>query len=211
MENKWFIVHVDRIEDLKPLDSMDPHHYIGYVYVMETGLNVKIGSTSKPFQRFSTLKRTLSNYGNNPIGRIALSSPHLNFRENEFWLHECMNGGRVPNTELFSMSFEDALYEIDNWHPLNCKEDFDEYKRKVMSGKQFADFMANTIMREIHELKEKPKCINCGSKDNIQWHYIVPLAIGGKDVGTNMMPLCQVCKYAVDHGVTIEEARAKFK
>ena len=50
-------------------------------------------------------------------------------------------------------------------------------------------------------------CANCGSTNGVQPHYIVPLDCGGRDVETNIIPLCRVCKYAVDHGVAIKEAR----
>lgn len=50
-------------------------------------------------------------------------------------------------------------------------------------------------------------CANCGSTNDVQPHYIVPLDRGGKYVETNIIPLCRVCKYAVDHGITIKEAR----
>ena len=43
-------------------------------------------------------------------------------------------------------------------------------------------------------IKEKGKiCGNCGSQNNIQYHHVIPLAIGGNDVLTNIIPLCEEC------------------
>lgn len=41
------------------------------------------------------------------------------------------------------------------------------------------------------------RCINCGSPDEIEWHHVVPLEIGGNDVDTNLVPLCYSCHKAV--------------
>ena len=38
-------------------------------------------------------------------------------------------------------------------------------------------------------------CANCGSRENIQYHHIVPLAFGGNNVLTNIVPLCEDCHY----------------
>ena len=43
------------------------------------------------------------------------------------------------------------------------------------------------------------RCINCGSPDEIEWHHVVPLEIGGNDVDTNLVPLCYSCHKAVTH------------
>lgn len=43
------------------------------------------------------------------------------------------------------------------------------------------------------------RCINCGSPDEIEWHHVVPLEIGGNDVDTNLVPLCHSCHMAVTH------------
>lgn len=51
------------------------------------------------------------------------------------------------------------------------------------------------------------RCVNCGSTDEIEWQYIVPLEVCGKDVDTNIVPLCSVCGYARRNGINVDEAR----
>ena len=43
-------------------------------------------------------------------------------------------------------------------------------------------------------------CINCGSSDDIVYHHVVPLAFGGRDVITNIVPLCDNCHKMVHYG-----------
>lgn len=37
------------------------------------------------------------------------------------------------------------------------------------------------------------KCANCGSDKGIEYHHIVPLALGGTNRLTNIVPLCNIC------------------
>lgn len=43
------------------------------------------------------------------------------------------------------------------------------------------------------------QCCNCGSKEDLQYHHIVPLALGGKDINSNMCCLCYDCHYKLHH------------
>lgn len=51
------------------------------------------------------------------------------------------------------------------------------------------------------------RCVNCGSTEDVEWQYIVPFIVGGKDVDTNIRPLCKVCGYARIYGIHVSEAR----
>ena len=41
------------------------------------------------------------------------------------------------------------------------------------------------------------RCVNCGSDENIEFHHIVPLAIGGTNNYGNVVPLCWRCHKAI--------------
>lgn len=48
-------------------------------------------------------------------------------------------------------------------------------------------------------------CINCGDTENIEWHHVVPLCIGGYDKPSNIVPLCAACHKAVtDHELLLK-------
>lgn len=60
-----------------------------------------------------------------------------------------------------------------------------EHNKRVLSG----------------EYKEKLgcTCVNCGSQENIEYHHIVPLCMGGTNRMTNIVPVCKNCHVAI-HG-----------
>lgn len=43
-------------------------------------------------------------------------------------------------------------------------------------------------------------CCNCGKTEDIQYHHIVPLALGGNDVISNMCCLCGECHSKLHYG-----------
>ena len=40
---------------------------------------------------------------------------------------------------------------------------------------------------------------NCVSEEDLQYHHIIPLSLGGKDVNSNMCCLCYKCHYKPHH------------
>lgn len=62
-------------------------------------------------------------------------------------------------------------------------------KRKQIAGK---------FKKEL-EAEHGTLCANCGTNISVQWHHIVPLVNGGKDIPENMIPLCTKC-HAATHG-----------
>ena len=43
------------------------------------------------------------------------------------------------------------------------------------------------------------KCCNCGSEEDLQYHHIIPLSLGGNDINSNMCCLCYKCHYKLHH------------
>lgn len=62
--------------------------------------------------------------------------------------------------------------------------------RKEYNSMRFAGVLAENLGCE---------CANCGSTDNIEYHHIVPVALGGTNRLTNIVPLCSRCHKAA-HG-----------
>ena len=43
------------------------------------------------------------------------------------------------------------------------------------------------------------KCCNCLSTLNLEYHHIIPFALNGSDINSNMCCLCQQCHRALHH------------
>ena len=67
----------------------------------------------------------------------------------------------------------------------------------------------NRDKRHIEEMRNAAGdiCVNCGSKENIEYHHIVPLFLGGRDIQSNIVPLCYKCHKAAHHGRHLSEYR----
>lgn len=50
-------------------------------------------------------------------------------------------------------------------------------------------------------------CVNCGSTEGIEYHHIVPLFLGGREVQSNIVPLCYKCHKAAHHGRHLSKYR----
>ena len=84
----------------------------GWVYILEFGDFVKIGSTQQPDERFRTLKGQAAYYDNCKIGKMALSPLCLNFKEVERSIHKHLSARRKSKTELFNVTFDDAIKHL---------------------------------------------------------------------------------------------------
>lgn len=64
-----------------------------------------------------------------------------------------------------------------------------------MGKRNTSDRFRNQVI-ELHG----DKCVNCGSQDRVEFHHIVPVALGGTDAPSNVVPLCYTCHKAAHIG-----------
>lgn len=50
-------------------------------------------------------------------------------------------------------------------------------------------------------------CCNCGSTESIEWHHVVPRALGGTNNPRNIIPLCWKCHKTIHRGITIDDLK----
>ena len=63
------------------------------------------------------------------------------------------------------------------------------------------------------------KCCNCGSEEDLQYHHIIPIAIGGQDINSNMCCLCYKCHQlihfgkskSINHNELVKQGQAKAR
>lgn len=44
------------------------------------------------------------------------------------------------------------------------------------------------------------QCCNCGSTEELEYHHIVPISLGGNDINSNMACLCYTCHEKIHFG-----------
>ena len=133
--NELQIFSNEEFESIRILEKENKDKYTGFFYILEWNNMVKIGSTKNPYQRLLALKRTAENYGSDKLGRIALSVPHTNYRDNEKTLHKFFSNCRKPYTELFNMEFEDVISKIPaNLEYADDSEKINERAEAIFAG-----------------------------------------------------------------------------
>lgn len=58
----------------------------------------------------------------------------------------------------------------------------------------------NPSFRKIIKDSLSDTCCNCGTKENIEYHHVVPLILGGMNNISNIVALCHKCHKAAHHG-----------
>ena len=79
---------------------------VGVCYAVEIDGKVKIGCTKNIRTRMATITEHLIKYADATIGCIAYTKPHINYKDNERFLHSYFASKRRGSTELFDMSLE---------------------------------------------------------------------------------------------------------
>lgn len=125
--------------------------YMGIFYVMEYGDYVKIGYSHMPYERLTALKRQAVKYSDLRTGKIALSIPHTNYRENEKQLHVMFKKYRKQDTELFKIDFKDCIKLIEN-SSIKYK---DESKEMEEESDQFLEEFKRFMFYGINEIQIK--------------------------------------------------------
>jgi len=117
------------------------NEYVGFVYAVEFGDKVKFGHARNPRQRIKSLD-AICRYAGCKIGRIAVSGPHLNFKENERILLATTNN-RFGTTELYSISFDEATRKMKELNYEILTEE--QYATKEEEGKKWVKSLGEAL------------------------------------------------------------------
>lgn len=96
-------------EDVLSLERSLKGTYLGIVYFLEYGKLIKIGCTSRPYQRMRNLVSSAVNYAGLKISRVAIGHTGTNYKQIEKAFHKKLHNHRKVGTELFDISLEDAI------------------------------------------------------------------------------------------------------
>lgn len=151
MENGITIFKSEQFGEIRTAEDSVKDTYLGFVYACEYGDYIKIGSTKQPYTRLGTFIREAQNYGNSEIGRFAMSGAHTNYRENEKSIHFALSKFRKKGTELFNITFDDAIQSIV---ALELRDDTELIK---INSKIFLKGMQNFVTGKTPTISFHPK------------------------------------------------------
>lgn len=121
----------EEIEKIKEIEKRT-QRYSGVIYAIEYGEKIKIGSTTKPYERVRTVVRDIEGYANTKTGRVLVSELHTNYRENEYFLHGKFSDFRIRNTESFNIKLADVMDVFSN-EQLDFKDESKEFDNDILS------------------------------------------------------------------------------
>lgn len=104
----WFVA--DEITSETP--SEDEPSTFGFVYAIEYGDGIKIGSTKSVRNRLSNIISHAGLYSDIETGEFCFSEAHRNFRENERIIHKAFANRRLGKSERFQMTLDDFFKEL---------------------------------------------------------------------------------------------------
>ena len=60
--------------------------------------------------------------------------------------------------------------------------------------------MSKINLTEKEKAKIGKQCCNCGKKEDLEYHHIVPLSMGGNNIVSNICCLCYSCHSLIHFG-----------
>lgn len=150
----------EEIDKIKEIEKRT-QRYRGSVYAIEYGEKVKIGSTTKPYERIRTVVRDIEGYANTKTGRVLVSKLHTNYRENEYFLHGKFSDFRIRNTESFNIKLEDVMNVFSN-EQLDFKDESKKFDNDILSllpriRQMYGKTDQEEIKKENNDLKKVAK------------------------------------------------------
>ncbi|MBU1065526.1 HNH endonuclease [bacterium] len=103
--------------------------------------------------------------------------------------------------------YKDCLYYADGLYTdeekkLLIMENFDQERRKFERLKNKHEYSDDTkyqrpnipeSVRIIVWKRDSGKCVNCGSRENLEYDHIIPISKGGSNTARNIELLCENC------------------
>lgn len=132
--NELQIFNNEEFGEVKNIEKANKGKHTGFFYILEYGNLVKIGSTKNPYQRIMSLKRGAETYGNLKLGKVAISKPHTNYVSNEKRLHKLFSELRKSGSELFDISFDEAIRQIGDIEYLNESKEIEAKSENFLNG-----------------------------------------------------------------------------
>ena len=78
-----------------------------------------------------------------------------------------------------------------------------DYRSHVKQTRNPAQIKRTALykQRQTGEIHRQEVCATCGSKEDIELHHIIPVAVGGTDDYFNLISLCHACHMKLHHTI----------
>lgn len=104
--------------------------YMGRIYGIQYGDYLKIGSSSNVRNRINALK-CQARYSGVPLMVVVVSAPHSNYKQNEKELQTIFSEKRIKKTELFNISLDDFVFELNKQIFLDNTKELQEVSNRT--------------------------------------------------------------------------------
>ena len=71
--------------------------------------------------------------------------------------------------------------------------------------KKIREEFANPAFRKWMKGQLPQRCVYCGSAENLEYHHLVPVELGGDNRLSNIVPLCHAHHMVITHGGTVAQ------
>lgn len=107
----------------------------------------------------------------------------------------------LTTTEIAEAAKNDPELESRNHKPISRRRIQQIICCYVPDANAYQDHSQKDKPRKDHSSfawhHKKERCANCGSIDRLEWHHMIPAALGGTAKPENMVCLCKECHEAV--------------
>lgn len=107
----------------------------------------------------------------------------------------------LTTTEIRNLATERTDLMSRNHQPLSRRRIQQIIMQYVPDANDYQDHSQKDKPREGHSSfawhHKKERCANCGNTERLEWHHMIPAALGGTAEPENMICLCHDCHQAV--------------
>jgi len=85
-----------------------------------------------------------------------------------------------------------AAKQSKEWAILSAIREKERKEKELEKQQRHPRYIPATVKREVWR-RDKGECVECGSKERLEYDHIIPFSKGGSNTARNMQLLCENC------------------